>query len=95
MKEKQISKTNKRKHRYRINGEAAVPEFEEENDGFTKFSMDFMVLNSEDKDKAKATMVNVNHDDGGVFAYAAPQQGHSGRCVLVTQTHGEGYWQLW
>ena len=59
-----------------------VPETEGAEKGHTKFSMDYMVMNSEDGDKARSTMVLVNHEDGGVFTYATPAKG-----IL-----GDSYW---
>ena len=44
----------------------------------SKFSIDYMRMNSEDSEKSRATMVMVNHEDGGVFAYATPGKGIQG-----------------
>jgi hypothetical protein len=56
-------------------GNVEVPDTEEASHGWTKSSMDYMVMDDESESKANATMVLVNHEDGGVFAYATPNKG--------------------
>ena len=86
MRDKHVRKTqdNSNNPRYRYNqlGEAVVPETEHAEKGYTKFSMDYMIMNSEDGDKANSTMVLVNHEDGGIFSYATRAKG----------IQGDSYW---
>ena len=77
MRDKHNTKEKKSsKYKYNRSGEAIVPETEGADKGFTKFSMDYMTMNSEDGDRAKSTMVVVNHEDGGIFSYATPPRAY-------------------
>ena len=48
---------------------------EEAKGGCTKFSTGYMVMNDDSEDKAGATPVMANHEDGGAFAYSVPNKG--------------------
>ena len=77
--DRHISKRNKKgKVKTSRSGEADVPDVECKSDGLSKFSIDYMRMDSKDEDKSRATMVMVNHEDGGVFAYATPGKGIAG-----------------
>ena len=54
-----------------------VPDTEppREAGGPVKYSIDYMRMDSHDQEKSRATMVMVNHEDGGIFAYATPGKG--------------------
>ena len=45
-----------------------VPDTETSKDGQTKYSMDYMTMDSINEEKAPATLVMVNHEDGGIFS---------------------------
>ena len=55
-----------------------MPDVEGNVDGVTKYSIDYMRMGSKDGDKSTATMTMVNHEGGGVFAYATPGKGIQG-----------------
>jgi len=65
------------------NGDADVPDCEENKEGAAKFSIEyFKVLNSEDT-SLPYSIVMVNHEDGGVFSYATPSKGIQGDAYWV------------
>ena len=55
-----------------------MPDVESKHNGLSQFSTDYMRMDSQDKDKSHSTVVMVNHEDGGVFAYATPGEGIAG-----------------
>ena len=55
-----------------------VPDTEAPENGQTKYSMDYMTMDSINEEKAPATLVMVNHEDGGIFAYATLGKGIQG-----------------
>ena len=59
-------------------GEVDVPDTEEPKKGASKFSMDYMKSEGEGEDSIPSTVVMVNLEDGGVFAYATPGKGLQG-----------------
>ena len=76
-------KQNRKKGQRKVrSGEAEVPDTEANVNGQVKYSIDYMRMDStgdeESDGKAMSTMVMVNHEDGGVFAYATPGKGIQG-----------------
>ena len=59
-------------------GQVDVPDTEEPRNGVTKYSIDYMRMDSQDDKKSTSTMVMVNHEDGGIYAYATPGKGIQG-----------------
>ena len=60
-----------------------MPDTEAAENGVSTFSMDYMQLNDVDGERAKSTMVMVNHEDGGIFVYANLGKGIQGdKCWL-------------
>jgi hypothetical protein len=55
-----------------------VPDTETLETGQTKYSIDYMTMDSVDEGKAPASMVMVNHEDGGIFAYGTVGKGIQG-----------------
>ena len=76
-------KQNRKKGQRKVrSGAAEVPDTEANVNGQVKYSIDYMRMDStgdeESDGKAMSTMVMVNHEDGGVFAYATPGKGIQG-----------------
>ena len=82
-----MRKPHRRKDNYKRDsgGEVEVDDTEEAKSGWTKFSTDYMVMDDDSEDKADATLVMVNHEDGGVFAYAVPNKGILGESQWITR----------
>ena len=79
MRDKHVTKKMKGKRYKRTKmGQVDVPETEEPKDGVTKYSIDYMRMDSKDGEKATSTLVMVNHEDGGIYAYATPGKGIQG-----------------
>lgn len=78
--DKHVSKDKKKKGKRKLtkHGYVDVPDTEPLQDGVTKFSIDYVYLNSDDGEVAPATMVMVNHEGGGVWSYATPGKGIQG-----------------
>ena len=77
------AKKNRKQLKARKFDEAGVPDAEEAKEGQPKVSMDYMTMGSnDDETNVPATLVMVNHEDGGVFAYATTGNG----------TQGDRYW---
>ena len=77
--DKHVTTRTKGKRMKRVKfGQVDVPDTEEAKNGVTKYSIDYMRMDSHEGDKATATMVMVNHEDGGVYAYATPGKGIQG-----------------
>ena len=55
-----------------------IPDTEEAKNGQVKFSMDYMTMDSIGGDKAPASLVLVNHEDGGIFSYGTVGKGIQG-----------------
>ena len=55
-----------------------VQDTEAAENGQTKYSFDYMTMDSVDEEKAPATLVMVNHEDGGIFAYGTVGKGIQG-----------------
>lgn len=77
------AKVKRKKFKTRKFGEVDVPDCEESKEGQTKSSMDYMTMGSKDDEtRSPASLVVVNHKDGGAFAYATTGKG----------TQGDRYW---
>lgn len=73
------SKAKREKYKARKLREADVPDTEGAKEGQTTPSIDYMTMGGkEDETNAPATMVMVNREDGGLFAYATTGKGIQG-----------------
>ena len=68
-----------------------VPDTETSENGQTTYIFDYMTMDSVDEEKAPATMVMVNHEDGDIFAYGAAGKGIHFACEGDRERHR----QLW
>ena len=77
--DRHVTKKTKGKTQQRTKfGQVDVPDIEEKKGGVTKYIIDYMRMGSHAGDTATSTMVMVNHEDGGIYAYATPGTGIQG-----------------
>ena len=61
-----------------MNGDADVPGTKAPDNGIAKFSIGYFKMLSSDKLNVPYSIVMVNLEDGGIFAYATPAKGIQG-----------------
>ncbi len=71
---------HRRKDKYKrdSHGMVEVPDTEVAENGIAKFNMDYAKLESKEEEKGVQAMIMANHDDGGVWSYAAQGKGIQG-----------------
>ena len=72
-----------------VNGDADVPDTETPDNGVAKLSIDHFKMLSSEEDNYPYSIVMVNHEDGGIFAYATPAEGIPGDSCWVPRRPAE------